>query len=137
MQKQSIQAERISRNNIETIMAYRDVFGRPLGELLQMDCRNASDPYILSKDLERFIKDLHRHQFIHDMDVETWSEEAVKYENDPGLLKEASLVDLINLFSYHIKKIEIDEDHIFDFISSSVIRFALNRLRSIHREKFS
>ncbi|HEY3422716.1 MAG TPA: DUF6508 domain-containing protein, partial [Methanocellaceae archaeon] len=95
--------KKLTMKNIDAVLAYLTYFENTKN-IFFTTSDAWIDPYDFSPKVLDFIQTLHDESFIELYDLNTWQDEAVKYYEDPALLKMADLETIRKLLTLHVRK---------------------------------
>ncbi|MEI8139974.1 MAG: DUF6508 domain-containing protein [bacterium] len=113
-------------NLLDFIPVFEDPSFCPAGQI-PVDEDNWPDEDFM-KLVSRFMDACYKNGFVVRFDWENWEAEAMTYVRDPALLKEADLVILRRLFTWHIRQNRFTKNHVATMIASGHILLVLKSL---------
>jgi len=87
--------------------------------------------YIYSKEVITFIETLYNENIVFPFDWGEWQEEAIRYFNNPDLIKSADTLTLRKLLTLHVRKDRFFDGHLALVIDSGHLISILKRLKEL------
>ncbi len=116
-------------NLLEFIPVFEEPGFCPTGQI-PVDEDNWPDEVFL-KLVSRFMDACYKNGFVVKFDWENWETEALSYVRDHALLKEADLLVLRRLLTWHIRQNRFTKNHVATMIASGHILLMLKRLSEL------
>ncbi len=124
-ESEALEAQQVA-NLLDFIPIFEDPTFCPAGQI-PVDEDNWPDEDFM-KLVSRFMDACYKNGFVVRFDWENWEAEAMTYVRDPALLKEADLVILRRLFTWHIRQNRFTKNHVATMIASGHILLVLKSL---------
>ncbi len=125
------QINKITADNINAVLEYLPYFADPSNEFYINNMQSVTGPYIYSPKINSFVDCLHKNGFVRGFDINKWQDEATKFFLDKTALENATIDDLVKLFTMHIAKESNNCGHLASMINEGHILNILKRLEAI------
>ena len=126
-------AGKITNKNIDNVLKLLSYFEDGNSQFYEI--RKEGDtlifPYIYSAEVMKFMDALRTENIIFPFDWVKWQDEAVRYFDNPELLKSADLLTLRKLLTLHVRKDQFCDGHFAFIIDSGHLLNILKRLEEL------
>jgi O-acetyl-ADP-ribose deacetylase len=125
--------EKITSKNIDNILKLLPYFEDKNNQFYEIrkEVNTLIFPYIYSVEVMNFMDALRTENIIFPFDWVKWQDEAVRYFDNPELLKSADLLTLRKLLTLHVRKDRFCDGHFAYIIDSGYLLNILKRLEEL------
>ncbi len=123
--------KKLKNNNFDAVLKYLPYFKDKTNSFYTIEKGNFYDPYKYSSEVYEFLDILYKHKFIIIFNHPKWQTEALKYIEDPELLKSADLLTLRKLLTLHVRKERFCSGHLAAAIDTGHLFKILERLKEL------
>ncbi len=123
----------ITTKNIDAVLKFLPYFEDNKNQFyeVQKDSDFLMAPYIYSKEVMTFMDTLYNENIVFSFDWGEWQEEAIRYFNNPDLIKSTDILTLRKLFTLHVRKERFCDGHFTSVIDSGHLVNILKRLKEL------
>lgn len=129
----------VSVENMDILLKYLPVFKNEKFNSIDKKLSEKGDISFMlcySKEVNSFVEDLYKSNFLYSFDWLEWQNEASNYFENPELLENANIEIIQKLLTLHIRKERFCEGHLLGIINSGHMVDILKRLKKIRDQIF-
>lgn len=121
--------KKLKDKDLDAALQYLPYFKDKNNSFYTIEKGNFYDPYKYSSEVYEFLDILYKHNFIIIFNHPKWQPEALKYIEDPELLKSADILTLRKLLTLHIRKERFCSGHLAAAVDTGHLVKILERLK--------